>query len=118
MQDANERGWLRPSSALREQEGAPPDMIAASTTALEIAKVGSRLLCCLPPHVAGTQAVLPDAQLQTDKTAQKRPPAVVLAILVSNEWPSAKFISTPLAVSPIARLDKVGVPVGEHVHVS
>lgn len=40
MQDANDRGWLRPSSALREQEGAPPDMVATLTTAVEISKVG------------------------------------------------------------------------------
>ena len=41
LQDANERGWLRPRSALREQEGAAPDMVAAVSTALEIAKASA-----------------------------------------------------------------------------
>ncbi|KAK9811118.1 hypothetical protein WJX73_003805 [Symbiochloris irregularis] len=36
--DANERGWLRPTNALREQTDAPPDMVATISTALEIAK--------------------------------------------------------------------------------
>ena len=36
-QDANQRGWLRPKSALREQETAPPDMVAVTATALDIA---------------------------------------------------------------------------------
>ena len=38
VQDANTRGWLRPSSALREQEEARPDMQAVVATALDIAQ--------------------------------------------------------------------------------
>lgn len=37
LQDANQRGWLRPTSALRSQEPVPPNMAAVLATALDIA---------------------------------------------------------------------------------